>query len=121
MTHSPGIHALLDLYDCDAALLADASALQALLQHAADIAGATTLAAHFHHFGEGMGVTGVLLLAESHITIHTWAEHSFAAADIFLCGSLKPETAAQSLQTALRAQSATWREYPRGERLFDAA
>jgi len=47
MTHTPGTHALLDLYDCDAALLADASALQALLQHAADMAGATTLAAHF--------------------------------------------------------------------------
>ena len=67
MTHSPGTHALLDLYDCDAALLADASALQALLQRAADAAGATTLAAHFHHFGDGMGVTGVLLLAESHL------------------------------------------------------
>ena len=73
MTYAPGNHALLDLYGCDAALLADAAALQALLQRAADAAGATTLAAHFHHFGDGMGVTGVLLLAESHLSIHTWS------------------------------------------------
>ena len=115
----PGQHGLLDLYGCPPELLSDPSSLQRALEQAAHLANATILFSHFHHFGEGGGVTGVLLLAESHITIHTWAEHSFAAADIFLCGSLKPETAAQSLQTALRAQSATWREYPRGERLFD--
>ena len=120
-TYFPGQHGLLDLYDCDAAILCQPSSLQRALHQAAQSVGATVLFDHFHHFGAGGGVTGVLLLAESHITIHTWAEHSFAAADIFLCGSLKPETAAQSLQTALRAQSATWREYPRGERLFDAA
>lgn len=119
--YRPSVHGLLDLYGCPAALLRDAAALEGAMRAAAQQAGATILSAHFHTFDAGGGVTGVLLLAESHITIHTWAEHSFAAADIFLCGSLKPETAAQSLQTTLRAQSATWREYPRGERLFDAA
>ena len=104
MTHSPGTHALLDLYDCDAALLADAPALQALLQRAADVAGATTLAAHFHPFGEGMGVTGVLLLAESHISIHTWPEHGFAALDVFLCGDGQLERARVLLCNGLRAE-----------------
>ena len=119
--YRPSLHGLLDLYGCPAALLRDAAALGSAMRQAATQAGATILSAHFHTFNAGGGVTGVLLLAESHITIHTWAEHDFAAIDIFLCGSLKPETAAQSLQTALRAQSATWRVYPRGERLFRAA
>jgi S-adenosylmethionine decarboxylase len=47
------------------------------------------LFSHFHAFGEGQGVTGVVLLAESHITIHTWPECGFAAADIFMCGSAR--------------------------------
>lgn len=116
--YRPSTHGLLDLYGCPAAMLRDAAALERAMRQAAQRAGATILSAHFHSFGAGGGVTGVLLLAESHITIHTWAEHHFAAVDIFLCGSLKPEIAAQSLQTALQAQSAHWREYPRGERLF---
>lgn len=114
MTYSPGNHALLDLYGCDAALLADTSALQALLQRAADAAGATTLAAHFHHFGDGMGVTGVLLLAESHLSIHTWPEHGFAALDVFLCGDGQLERARVLLCNGLRAERADWREFPRG-------
>lgn len=114
MTYSPGTHALLDLYDCDAALLADAPALQALLQRAADAAGATTLAAHFHHFGDGMGVTGVLLLAESHISIHTWPEHRFAALDVFLCGDGQLERARALLCEGLRAGRADCREFSRG-------
>ena len=114
MTYSPGTHALLDLYGCDAALLADAAALQALLQRAADAAGATTLAAHFHPFGEGMGVTGVLLLAESHISIHTWPEHRFAALDVFLCGSARPQAVRALLCEGLRAGRHEWNEIPRG-------
>ena len=119
--YRPSTHGLLDLYGCPAVLLRDAAALERAMRQAATQAGATILSAHFHTFGAGGGVTGVLLLAESHITIHTWAEHRFAAVDIFLCGSLKPEIAAQSLQTALQAQSAEWREYPRGGRLFNTA
>ncbi len=114
MTYAPGNHALLDLYGCDAALLADVVALQALLQRAADAAGATTLAAHFHHFGDGMGVTGVLLLAESHLSIHTWPEHGFAALDVFLCGDGQLERARALLCDGLRAERVDWREFPRG-------
>ena len=117
MTHSPGTHALLDLYDCDAALLADAAALQALLQRAADAAGATTLAAHFHPFGDGMGVTGVLLLAESHISIHTWPEHRFAALDVFLCGSARPQAVRTLLYEGLCAGRYEWQEFSRGIKL----
>ena len=76
MTYAPGNHALLDLYGCDAALLADTSALQALLQRAADAAGATTLAAHFHHFGDGMGVTGVCFC----VATGNWSAPAFCSA-----------------------------------------
>ncbi|MDO4777511.1 MAG: adenosylmethionine decarboxylase [Cardiobacteriaceae bacterium] len=114
MTHSPGSHGLLDLYHCDAALLGDAAYLEAQLRHAAAQAGATILAAHFHHFGENAGVTGVLLLAESHISLHTWPEHRFAAFDIFLCGELKLEAARESLCRAFPGSRAQWRVEKRG-------
>lgn len=50
------------------------------------VTGATLLKMNFHHFGEGSGVTGVALLAESHISIHTWPEYGYAAVDVFMCG-----------------------------------
>ena len=59
--------------------------LEILLNKAAMAAGATVLGANFHDFGDGMGNTGVLMLAESHISIHTWPECNYAAIDIFVC------------------------------------
>ena len=100
-TYSHGSHALLDYYGCDAALLGDAEGLERILREAAQAAGATSLAAHFHHFGAGAGVTGVLLLAESHLSIHTWPEDCFAALDIYLCSG-DIERACSVLENALR-------------------
>lgn len=114
MTHRPGSHGLLDLYDCDPALLADANRLEQHLRNAAHAAGATILAAHFHHFGDNAGVTGVLLLAESHLSIHSWPEHRFAAIDIFLCGSLELEAARQSLCQSFPGSRARWQIIARG-------
>jgi S-adenosylmethionine decarboxylase len=71
---------------------------------AAAAAGARVLHSHFHGFGEGMGVTGVVLLAESHISIHTWPEDGFAAVDIFMCGASRPDTALDVIRTALDPQ-----------------
>ena len=84
-----------------AQLLRDASALDALLCAAARAAGATVLASHFQHFGSGGGVTGVVLLAESHMSLHTWPESGFAAADIFMCGDADPRVAIDLLLAAL--------------------
>lgn len=90
MTHgnqqAEGTHVLLDLYGVQR--LDDAAHLDAALRHAADAAGARIIGANFHHFGAGQGVTGVLLLAESHISIHSWPERGFAAVDLFLCGNI---------------------------------
>lgn len=97
-----GHHLLADLYGIDADKLSDAITIERLLKHSADVAGATILHSHFHSFDSGMGITGVVLLAESHISIHTWPECGFAAIDIFMCGSSKPERALNVIQTALQ-------------------
>lgn len=102
--HSSGTHLIADLHGVDAAKLADPALIEHLLRCAALAAGATILGSHVHHFGEGGGVTGVVLLAESHITIHTWPETGFAAADIFMCGPAQPHLALAPLEQTLLPQ-----------------
>ena len=80
-----GTHLLVDLWG--ATNLADPSLIDAALRDAAVRAGATILHSHFHHFTPNGGVSGVVVLAESHISIHTWPERNFAAVDIFMCGA----------------------------------
>lgn len=105
--HAPtGTHVLADLSGIAAEKLCDCAALESLLRNAADAAQARVLFSHFHAFGEGQGVTGVVLLAESHITIHTWPEYGFAAADIFMCGSAQPELALALIKKALQPGAA---------------
>jgi S-adenosylmethionine decarboxylase len=101
-----GQHLLADLSGVSAPSLRDADGLEALLRAAARAAGATVLASHFHHFGSGGGVTGVVLLAESHISLHTWPESGFAAVDIFMCGYADPQAAIEVLLAALEPGSA---------------
>jgi S-adenosylmethionine decarboxylase len=93
---------LADLYGISAPLLRDAHALESVLKEAARVAGAQVLHGHFHCFGEQQGVTGVVLLAESHVSIHTWPESGFAALDIFMCGSADAELALTHIAQALR-------------------
>jgi S-adenosylmethionine decarboxylase len=85
-----GTHLLIDLRRADPELLASPVDVEHILRQAAAATGATILSGHFHHFGEGSGVTGVLILAESHISIHTWPEFEMAAVDIFVCGDCNP-------------------------------
>ncbi len=88
-----GQHLLIECKGEHAALNRDA--LEKLMTEAAQAANATIIASHFHTFGGHGGVTGVLMLAESHITVHTWPEVQYAAFDIFMCGDAEPEKAAQ--------------------------
>ena len=83
-------------------LLTSCAKIEQLLRDAAKAAGAQVLHSHFHGFGDGLGVTGVVLLAESHISIHTWPEDGFAAADIFMCGATDPQRALSLLRGALQ-------------------
>jgi S-adenosylmethionine decarboxylase len=114
-----GKHLLLDMHGVDAAKLTDAAALELALRSAAGAAGATVLFGHFHHFGPGQGVTGVLLLRESHISIHTWPEHGYAAVDVFMCGTADPDQAVAILKQGLAAQSTSVQAYARGAVLVD--
>lgn len=83
------------LIECFGALAEQgAEALEALLKRAAGAGGATVLSCHMHGFGNRQGFTGVALLAESHITVHTWPERRYAAFDVFMCGDCDADRAA---------------------------
>lgn len=81
---SLGRHLLLELYECDRKLLGQIKPVEHILKHAAIEAGATVVQSNFHQFSP-YGVSGVVVIAESHLTIHTWPEHGYAAVDIFTC------------------------------------
>lgn len=98
---SLGIHMLADMSGCDRIVLNDSTRICEIMLEAAKAAGATVLRHHFHQFNPE-GVTGVVILAESHIAIHTWPQHAFAAVDIFTCGdTARPGTALESLRLSL--------------------
>ena len=97
-------HLLLELYKCDYEKLNDESFLRCTLNRAAKISKATVLNLISNKF-EPQGVTSIALLAESHISIHTWPESHYAAVDIFTCGqNMMPELASQYLIEALKAE-----------------
>lgn len=100
-----GSHVVADFYDCPAALLDDVDLLLAHACRAAEAAGATILEVVAHQF-EPQGVTVLLLLAESHLSIHTWPETGMAYVDCFTCGeSTDPEIAVDYLAMALECGS----------------
>jgi S-adenosylmethionine decarboxylase len=109
-----GIHLLADLYGIDGAWLTDCGRLEQLMRRAAGDAGAIVLNQHFHAFGAGQGVTGVILLAESHLSVHTWPEAGYAAFDIFMCGAARPAKALDTLLVVLKPAHQEIREISRG-------
>lgn len=94
-----GRHLLIECFGAHANL--DANALETLLKDSAKAGGATVLSCHLHGFGKGGGVTGVALLAESHITVHTWPERGYAAFDVFMCGNCEAMRAAKVIEQAV--------------------
>ena len=92
----------------------DESELERILSRAAKAAGAHILSSHFHRFGPQMGVTGVLVLAESHITVHTWPEYNYAAFDVFICGACEAEKAVDVIVNALPADNVKIQTIVRG-------
>lgn len=114
-SHVLGRHLLVELHEVPADRLSNPGLLEDILRAAALAAGATVLFAHFHHFGGGQGVTGVLLLKESHISIHTWPEHGYAAVDVFMCGDARPERAVEVMVQGLGAGRVESREILRGQ------
>jgi len=109
-----GKHLLLELKDCDKEVLNDLSFLKGSLLTAANEAGATVLGESFHQFNPH-GVSGVVIIAESHLFIHTWPELGYAAVDIFTCGdTVQPEKAAQKLIRGLGVKNHSILEIQRG-------
>ena len=97
-------HFLLELYRCDSEKLNDESFLRCTLNRAAKLANATVLHLMSYKF-EPQGITAIALLAESHISIHTWPESSYSAVDIFTCGkNMMPELASKYLIESLMAK-----------------
>ncbi len=98
-----GTHLILDCWG--ASRLSDIKHIESALREAVDVTGATLLHIHLHHFTPNGGVSGVAVLAESHISIHTWPERDYAALDIFMCGETQPEKAIAVFERAFQAAS----------------
>jgi S-adenosylmethionine decarboxylase proenzyme len=99
-----GCHLLAEFSLCDPASLADLEHVTRAMLAAAKASGASVVTQSFHHFSP-LGVSGVVIISESHLAIHTWPEHRFAAVDFFTCvDRVAPELAMASLQRAFDAQ-----------------
>lgn len=107
-----GTHLILDLWG--ASQLDNLAHMEQAMRDAVAVAGATLLHIHLHHFTPNGGISGVAVLAESHISVHTWPERNFAAFDIFMCGDAEPERAIPVLQQAFRPQNINVSEHLRG-------
>ena len=107
-----GTHLLVELWEASA--LDSVPAVDAALREAVDACGATLLNMFLHHFGEGCGVSGVAVLAESHISIHSWPERGYAAVDIFMCGACEPHRAIAVLKRHFTPASVQVTEAKRG-------
>lgn len=107
-----GTHLIVDFWG--AGKLDDLELMQSTMRDAVRIAGASLLHIHLHHFTPNNGITGVAVLAESHISVHTWPERGFAAFDIFMCGGAEPEKTIPVLRNAFRPTSVNINEHLRG-------
>ncbi len=107
-----GTHLLIELWN--AKNLGDLAITDQALRDCASEAGATLLHLHLHHFGPNAGLSGVAVLAESHISIHTWPERGYAALDVFMCGVCDPYKAVPVLRRAFEPGNVQLSEQKRG-------
>lgn len=110
-----GAHIIVDLYGGER--LDDLAHVEDTLVRCVEASGATLLHVHLHHFDDNSGVSGVAVLAESHISIHSWPEHGYAALDIFMCGDTQPEACVGVLKEAFRPDRVVVDEFLRGRGL----
>ena len=108
-----GTHLIIDLIG--AHHLDDIDLIDRTLRECVKTAGATLLHIHLHHFTPNSGVSGVAVLAESHISIHTWPERGYAALDVFMCGDARPDLCLDVLKRAFRPRKTRVSEHLRGE------
>jgi S-adenosylmethionine decarboxylase len=107
-----GTHLIIDLYQ--AGRLDDITHIEQTLRDCVDASGATLLHIHLHRFEPNGGVSGVAVLAESHISIHSWPEHGYAALDVFMCGNASPDACVPVLREAFAPKKIAVSEHLRG-------
>jgi S-adenosylmethionine decarboxylase len=110
-----GTHLIVDLFG--ARRLDDLEHIKRTLTRCVEVAGATLLHIHLHHFTPNGGVSGVAVLSESHISIHSWPEADYAALDVFMCGDAKPQNCVEVLREAFSARDVLVKTHQRGEEL----
>ncbi len=110
-----GTHLIVDLFG--ARRLDDLEHIKRTLKRCVDVAGATLLHIHLHHFTPNGGVSGVAVLSESHISIHSWPEADYAALDVFMCGDAKPQMCIDVLREAFQARDVVVKTHHRGSEL----
>lgn len=110
-----GRHLLVELTGCERDKLSEVGTVQGLMERAAEVAGATIVQSVFHQFNP-YGVSGVVVIAESHLAIHTWPEYGYASVDVYTCGGdVDPWQAERFLREALGATDASTQEIFRGQ------
>lgn len=109
-----GMHVILDLYECDPQILDDIEKVEEILTKAAELANATIIDKRFHKFSP-QGVSGVVVVSESHISIHTWPEHGYASVDVYTCGDhTMPVKASEYIIKELKCKNPTILKLDRG-------
>jgi len=117
MISKEGRHLLLDCWN--ASNLSDVNLIENALVDAVSAADGTLLHIHLHHLTQNDGVSGIAVLAESHISVHTWPERDYAALDIFMCGNTRPELALPVFKAAFNTDNIEISEHLRGRQFTD--
>ena len=112
-----GTHLIIDLFG--AKRLDDLKHIKETLKRCVDVAGATLLHIHLHHFTPNGGVSGVAVLAESHISIHSWPEADYAALDVFMCGDADPHATIEVLNAAFKPERTVVKEHLRANTMHE--
>lgn len=113
-------HLLVELFDCDKQALEDKTLLTHLLEDAARAANVTIVQSVFHQYSP-QGITGVVIIEESHLSIHAWPEYAYASVDFYTCGDGKPENALKVIENVLQAGRTEVMLIERGKSLTDSA
>jgi S-adenosylmethionine decarboxylase len=112
-----GKHIIIDLWNVD--FDNNISTLKKIIKKSILVSKATLLHMHLHKFGKEQGISGVAVLAESHISVHTWPERNYIAFDIFMCGDTFPNLAAESIINSLNPKRKNIKVIKRGEKKIE--
>lgn len=113
MSTALGNHILVEFMNCEPKIMNDVAAIERDMVHAAQVAGATVINSTFHHFSP-YGVSGVVVIQESHLAIHTWPEYGYAAVDLFTCGEMDAWISFDTLKECFKAKTYSAIEMKRG-------